>query len=218
MKSLITLVLLFFAISPAVAQNTPITSTNNHEVGIDISPFLQRFVSGNSSSGSNTIPFYLMYRYHFDRWAIRAGIGGSFRNNESIVNDTMDSKSENSIFNFRLGVEGKIDIYRRWQFFYGVDLYTYTSKSLNQYYFSVDNFNKNLNSEKGWGAAPLMGLRFKISDRISVTTETSLIIYYFKGKSEDIRMPSSIYDRTTETEGWKSNFTPPTSILFTFNF
>ncbi len=210
------LVLLMFS-KNSVAQDSVITSDNHHEVGIDISPFLQRFVSGNTS-GRSYSPFFVMYRYHFNNWDIRSGIGGSLNKQEDVLNDTSIYKSENSYINFRLGVEGKIDFYRRWQFFYGIDLYTYMDRRIYDRIEGPSYSDRDNTVENGYGLAPLMGLRIKINDRISITTESSLVLYYFKSTSERTSTPGNTSNRLTETEGWRTNFTPPTSIFLTFNF
>ncbi len=216
MKSIATAILLFLFTQSGIAQDSVITSDNHHEVGVDISPFLQRFVSGNIAG--NYSPFFVMYRYHFNNWNIRTGIGGTLRKQEDVLNDTSIYTSENSSFIYRLGVERKIDFYRRWQFYYGLDLYTYSETRIYERIEGSTFSDNDRNKENGYGVAPLMGLRFKINDRISFTTESSLVLYYFKARNERTYSLSPQTDRITSTEGWRTSFSPPTSIFFTFNF
>ncbi len=198
-------------------QDTIIKSDKHHEFGVDLSPLIKGFVAGAGLFGSG-YEFSVMYRYHFDTWAIRGGLGGTVNTEESKINDTITDKRDNSHFRIRLGAERKVNFSRRWQIFYGADLYYahLISKDeviIKNFYSSMQNGTSNY-----YGLSPMVGFRFKINKRISFTTENSFLIYYYKNNYDRIFTPDIQRNEISTGEGWQTRFSPMASLLLTVNF
>ena len=215
MKRYFILIISLVSFGTTQAQDSPIEQTNHHEIGVDATPFITQILSGNYYSST---PYYLNYRYHFTHWALRAGIGGTMTNEDATTNDTTKQNYKTSYITYKIGIEHKSNFMKRWQSFYGIDL----KSSINDYrvnsdYTSTQKYTQE-NKETRYGVAPFLGFRFKVNSRISVTTETSFLFYFGKGKSKRTNLPNSQYNQITDYKTSGTEFTLPTSILFTYNF
>ncbi len=198
------------------SQNQPITSDNKHEIGFDITLLLDNTIFKTRLNYPNL--YQLMYRYHFNKWDIRSGIGVNYGAGKSLTNDTSSIDSENKFFAFRAGVEGKLDFYKRWQFFYGIDLLTRTTIYSSTDKFSSINKTEYFDKYQRYGVAPLLGLRFKLNKRISFTTESNFAIYYFNNEQKIIYHKNPQFNRITNSTGFNTLFTPVANVNFTYNF
>ncbi len=217
MKTLFCTLMFSMAALLATAQNQAIESANHHEIGVDAAPLLQQFFNfGNARFYGNG--YSLMYRYHFNKVAIRAGVGGYARSSEDVTNDTIREINEWTRVDFRVGIERKVDFKMRWQFFYGIDFRSafYTSTRRSEY--NIANYYEDNGRVDYYGFSPLLGFRFKINDRISLTTESSFSFMYHKSRTERLDSRAPQYDRITTSKGYDTEFVPPVYLFFTFNF
>lgn len=216
MKKLILSALIICAGLNLKAQKEPIQQTNHHEIGVDASPFLAQILPGSYYTGS---PYMITYRYHFKKSAIRAGIGYTLSTAETTTNDTLNESYKSSGLIFRAGYERKVDFGRHWQFFFGLDARITTSNSDRSYNYSLSQNYEQTEKNSTYGIAPLIGFRFKINERISVTTESSLLFYYYETDGS-IKSTPDTYNNNKEykSEGYRTNFTEPINIVFTYNF
>lgn len=215
--------------------NLPIDHKN--EIGLDATGFIKRFLSfGNSyydygygyGYGEIYNPTYqVTYRRLFNAGNIRFGVGGSY-NSEDFqkfysVDSTIRTRMNNS-FDARLGWEFKTELSKRWQVYYGVDFRTsYT-------YFKDDDIDFNASYASGvetntqvFGLAPLLGFRFKITPRLSLTTEASFALNIQESKTRNYYSPR--YEALPPIEDVKAptlksvygTFNQPLSVIITFN-
>ncbi len=215
-KYVLLLLMALYLGQPCLAQNQPITSTNRHEIGFDITTLLDYTIFKSTLNYPKL--YQVMYRYHFTKWDIRSGIGVNFGEGERLTNDTSQLISNNNYFAFRAGVEGKIDFKKRWQFFYGFDVITRrtvsTSALINSSLYDTEYVDKLTR----YGVAPLLGLRFKINKRVSITTESNFAVYYFDNEQKYIYHKNPRFNRITKSEGFNTLFTPVANVNFTYNF
>lgn len=116
--------------------------------------------------------YLLNYKYHFNKHAIRAGLNLNYETNYD-GQQSIDS---------RIGFEWKSTI-KKWQVFYGVDLgYSYTKY----------NFQKNLIRQ--YIFAPLIGFRYFISPRFSISTEPKIYLKYLQYRNPESFNPNSNSD------------------------
>lgn len=220
MKKIMSLLMMIFTGTSAFSQDADeavITTTNKHEIAVDATPLLGQFLNlGGRNTSYN--PYYLMYRYHLTDWAIRARVGGSTRSETSVTNDSIIRKTENNFLEFRLGMERKVDFAKRWQFFYGLDLVGSTGKAYYKTETRPGETNINESQSKAFGGGPMMGFRFKISKRISLTTEANFLVYFHEGYNNRKYTPDDYYNQETTSEGIRTEFQSPTSLFFTYNF
>lgn len=214
-NSLVLLSLVLCCSMHCKGQKLPITSNNKHEVGFDITPLLSNTIF--KSTGFQPLLYNVMYRHHFNKWQLRGGIGVNYNSGKLYTNDTTAMSRQYKYLAFRVGIERKIDFYRRWQFFYGLDLLTRINSS-TAIHKHPGNTIENIDKNERYGFASLLGFRFKLNRRISITTESNFAMYYFNNEDKNINQKNAQYSRVTVSKGFNSLFTPVANINFTYNF
>lgn len=199
----------------------------HNEFGVDVTSFLMLYLPlGQNDFYSPS--YYLTYRRKFESGNIRSGLGGDFSNqNVGNTNYPNDSNKYNRFgygVDFRIGWEFVNEISKRWQVYYGLDTkisYQHYKNDLNYFsngyaYGSETNYNT-------FGISPVLGFRFKLNKRLSLTTETNLSINWSKSSRREYYTPyisslPAIADQITPSEvRIYSQFSQPLSIIFTFD-
>ncbi|MBL0126136.1 MAG: hypothetical protein IPP83_01495 [Flavobacteriales bacterium] len=167
----------------ANAQTDSIAHRHRHEVGADMSAFVRVFISHYASLEPDLLaqPDHLLsYRYHFRHFNVRFGVGGAADDEERDASWTNSQPGETyhiktSKVAFRIGVEGFQELNRRWQVFYGLDLRPSWDRYDNGFTSSNQGYNNARHTrEQHLAAAPVLGIRYRITPRFSVLTETSI--------------------------------------------
>jgi hypothetical protein len=128
-----------------------------HDIGIDVANVLT-FIKKNNQS------FLINYKYLIkENLKIRAGVNLELSN----------GKSETINPDMRLGIQ-KQKNYGRWSLFYGMDgsFRYFKNNSLAAY-------------EYRYGLAPVFGVEYFIHDKISISTEASLNLYYYNLRDQN---------------------------------
>jgi hypothetical protein len=206
----------------------------HNELGVDVTGFFRRFfpVVQTEYYGQyyyiEAPIYYLTYRRHFKCGNIRAGIGGDFSRrdvkNYYNTDDTKNYVSLNQSISTRLGWEFTNELSKRWQVYYGLDLkYSRQYYNSNGYTFSIDYTSSYENNTQSYGISPLLGFRFKLTSRLSLTTEACFSVNFDNFTTKRTYTPtSSLYpykndDVTPRTNSIYSSFTQPLSIILTFD-
>ena len=160
--------LLFFLLlqAPSVlyAQDKP--DLKKHEIGIDVANILT-FIKKNNQS------YLLNYKYLIrDKIRLRAGL------NLEISNGSTEAINPD----LRAGVQ-KEKSYGRWSLFYGVDgsFRYFKNNSLDAYQYR-------------YGIAPIFGVQYFLHERISVSTEGTLNLYYYNLRDKSSFDPNANSD------------------------
>lgn len=200
----------------------------HNEFGIDATGFLKQFINLNTSPYPTdyTPTYYLTYRRHFKRSNIRFSIGGSYTSYDlpPSTNDLNTYQYRSRSIALKLGYEFFTDLSKRWQVFYGIDFRPSWSYSKDDApYWNGGYANGRESKSTIYGIAPLLGFRFKINKRLSLSTETSFSMNYYEGEGRNYYIPvSSIYPPIPDAKSPKSskiysNFTQPIAIIITFD-
>ena len=217
MKTLAIILLIICTSTLSFSQET-VTKHFKNEIGVDLTPLVKQFLNFNSATYYTPNPYYLMYRRHINEWAIRAGIGGSYWTEENVPNDTTVRNHTISAFDFRLGIERKTDVAKNWQLFYGLDIWTNITYNQNDYqYQNAGQLVGYDNKTTKYGVAPLLGLRFKLNDRLTLTTETNFQLYTYNTVSKRLYIPDDSLNTKTTNKGMVTVFNAPTSLFITFD-
>lgn len=220
-RALILIALSALAYMCAAQSGWPDTTFRRHSIGVDVTAFLWRYV-GHSDNSSASAPYWVSYRYRFNsKWNLRTAIGGDIQQETKpgFVNDIREESSE---FNFRVGVERAQELAKRWQIFYGLDVRTaFTHYSNDRMPDAPPGYIKKTRIDgHSLGPAVLFGLRYKITPRFSILTETSVAMMFAKEKEETsqrleggIQTSPSYYGETTRLQ---TQFSPPLSVTATF--
>jgi len=229
MKTYILLLLLSafaFLSLDAMAQNDSLPKHKN-EFGLDVTGTIRFFTKFQNTSDYNYVPtYYLTYRRYFGPGNIRFGIGGGASDQEQ-PSPYGDSAIYNYISNSldtRLGWEFKSDLSKRWQVFYGLDL-RYTIRSIkNEAVAFNGGYAIGVESHANvFGVAPVLGIRFKINERICLLTEANFSVNFAKYKDRNFYTPipglgsPPMEDKTApNTKSFYTQFAQPIAVYFVF--
>lgn len=230
MKRHLAVIGLIFIAMAASAQQTWPDSTRKHEVGVDVTAFLGQFFSHVNSDGVGTFltvsPYWATYRYHFGHCSIRFALGGSINDDETPTYGGPDAEpyhNKSSELDLRVGIERAQELSKRWQVFYGLDFRPSCAHIDNDFIYSQGYYQYGRESrETDLGIAPLLGVRYRITPRFSILTETSLAfvsstfeLREYSTPQDDAHSPQP--DRKQTTNSFDTRFTPPLSIVATFD-
>jgi hypothetical protein len=238
MKSILLSILLLCGAASGFAQAFSPTDTLRYrnEVGLDATAFIKNILDFDDASGPAYTPtYYITYRRYIGRGALRAGIGGGFSSGDreeaaeqtGSADNMTEAKYETRQLEARLGYEFYTPLARRWQLYYGADARVARGHSRSEE-LSVSGvtetertFESHLSS---YGVAPLLGVRFRLTNRISLRTETSFAInrtnqentartrYSIPGT-----LPVNEQAIRSTVEGFSTSFQQPISVFINFD-
>jgi len=230
MKKLIAISILLSGLK-LFSQSDSITKQHRHELGVDITGLLSQFFNFNNSNNNfyykPSPTYFITYRYHLKKTNIRFGIGGTYDKNSisSYKVNGEDKTFYNSQTNFsvRIGYEFVSELSKKWQAFYGLDFRPTISNADNQAQFSNGGYiNGYKNEATVYGFAPLLGFRYHLNDRVSITTEASFSynLQYSSNQKTYISQDLSTYpylpnDKAVKTTSISASFNTPLFLILT---
>lgn len=214
------------------SQSDTVAKKHRHELGADVTGLLKQFFNFNSDPynyNTYTPTYYVSYRYYLKNANIRFGIGGSYYKN-STPTYTINGQ-EKTLFNMqnnlslRIGYEFKSELSKRWQVFYGADFRPTFSTMNNQAQYANGGYINGRSEEiDTYGIAPLLGFRFRLSNRVSITTEMSFSLnythagYYNTFISVDNSLyPDMLNSKTINNSTISASFAQPVFLILTAN-
>lgn len=190
MKFLKLPLVVLICILPMLVSAQTVHETNKNEIGTDITALLERILNFNRSEffSPYNATYQITYKRHFDRFSLRAGIGGSTNSedaDDSFSNDVLKRNSQR--INYRIGIEKGIKLSNRWGFYYGIDFRHSISNMRNDFWYQNGGWRYGFDRKGSvLGVSPLFGLDFRISDRIALQTEANFIAYFSKTENQPI--------------------------------
>jgi len=201
-----------------------------NELGLDMTPFIKYYLDFSDNNTFNYQPTYLLtYRRYFKKSNFRSAIGGNYLYEENPSPFSYDSlntiyTNKKSSFVLRVGYEFFQDLTKRWQVYYGADLITnYSFERNDAQYWNAGYSNGYESKTSGFGIAPVLGIRLKMNKRISLITESSLLLQYSKSTSyryylpESSAYPNKANDPQKTNKSFGTTFNYPLSIILTIN-
>ena len=172
MKKYLLSILIFGFCLSLTAQSQESEKTFKHEIGFDATSLIGRvmvFGGYGFYSTSYQPTYYVNYRAHIGEMRLRAGIGGNYQANNSEV------KTENSQIDYRIGAEFSTEISKRFELYYGLDAVGGSNRDYREWEY-VDEYLLAFDYSLDYvGIAPFLGVRFKVTDKISLMAELSAI-------------------------------------------
>jgi len=170
------------------AQDT--TRHYRNEFGLDATGFLKQFLNFDNNQQLTTTytpTYYLTYRRHFSGVNLRIAVGGSFMNNQLAPPYPSDSTKyfdQGYSLYASIGFEFYSNLTKKWQVYYGLDFRTSIIYSKDDYQFQ-NNFYVQGEEAKSeiFGIAPFLGIRFKLTKRLSILTEASYSVNWEQDNS-----------------------------------
>lgn len=198
-----------------------------NQLGINASYFISQFINFDGYGYNEYPPYMLTYRRICEPGNIRVAIGAEYNSEEVESRYDYDSTIYTNVdYNFAVtaGWEWDVAVSKRWWIYYGADLGTYMLFENNE----ADNFSDGYaeateSKDIRLSVGPFVGIRFDLTPRISLTTETSLKVYHGAVDVHRSFTPSSadypaLPDETEPTV--KSTFTtylPPYTLILTID-
>jgi len=219
MKKLLFVIVSLSFITSAKSQDSLAYTSKKHELNIGY------FNAFNLTSGND---FGVGYKYTFRNGALRIGTTFSFSNDKTT--DDGQSMSENETKNLsikpRIGYEFHQN-YKRIMVYYGADFITYIEDYHSNYTYNNSNNDtyysrKYTTTTSGFGISPLLGLKYFINKKISISTETSFNFAYKKSENkydyfdDGSSTPSS--SDSSERKSYSANLSPLGIISINFHF
>ena len=201
-----------------------------HELSLNATSFIQQFALNSSSQGI-TSPYLFQYKLLGNKLnGLRAGIGGSYSEEQefgSIDNFPPNPGSTFRSYRYnaevRLGYERSTTLSNRWDVFYGFDgLFGYrpsVAEATSDVGLGEDLVTTNEFITTTFGGGPVLGIRFRISERIYLFTESSA---YFTRSETKERTSYSNPDFGSDSEETSRQLDLqmllPTNIFFAIRF
>jgi len=194
MRKFLLAILLTGYLSNVFAQNQPVPETTKKEkqidqfVGVQLNPLIRQVLNFNNSTASPIVSGYLLtYNINSRKtgWGLRLGAGVNYNTNWS--NDGItETTTDNSHIQARIGIEKAFKLSDKWSAGAGADFLTimndnHTTTTVRQFDTVITDTKSKVNS---YGGGAMAWLRYNITNRISLGTETSL--YYTTGKQDNV--------------------------------
>ena len=184
------------------------------ELGLNVTNTLAGFFNSGGQDMALD-PYLFSLKIVGPNSAFRTGFNLKYKNKIEFV-DTGEREVLDQDFFLRAGWEKRVPISPRFTLFWGLDgVMRYESEKVDFFSFSGDLKLKNY--EWGIGGGPVLGVLFHMSDRISLSTESTLYGIYFKGKEEQNLEPGQPATQT-DVEGFEILPTVPNSLYLILSF
>lgn len=222
----------FLCISVLFAQTDSTAPLHRNEVGIDVTAFLRQFLWSGSSelnSGYYLPTYQFTYRYHLGSASLRGAVGAYYIDEErpaywyNSAEETYRQKS--SELYVRVGIEWHQELHKRWQVFYGVDIKPSWSRSSDKWDYSNAGYRHGHESKEDVLAiGPVVGLRYRITPRFSLSTESGFSFMKNHSVSREFSEPlindadhPPIPDETISLTSYRTLYQIPLSVIATFD-
>lgn len=170
----------------SVCTDSLSTAKYKHQIGIGISKFV------NAAFPSDSNAFLLEYRY-LKNPAFVYRVGADYR-----MENSKDSYYE---FALKIGVDKQLKDYKKWQFYYGVDLW-----GRYLYYGNREQYYTNI------AINPFLGILYYFSKNFSVSTEPGFFLKY------NIRRDRKSFDPEAQAQWLESRLAKIGFIQLNFHF
>lgn len=212
-------------------DNSKDNSNKKHlnELGIDMTPFIKFYVNFSDHYNYYYAPTYMLtYRRYLCNSNLRSALGGNYSLSSAPSAYNGDSLNINyqvkfSTINFKLGYEFYQNLSKQWQVFYGADFSTFFTNNKNDVQFFNGGYATGVNNiTKGFGLIPVLGIRFKMNNRLSLITESSIVFQYSENHSQRTyspihgAYPPKSNDPKVVKKTFSTSFSSPLSLLLTF--
>lgn len=153
-----------------------------HQVGIQVNELIRQVFNFNNTGNSNNNPYLVTYSAGLVKsgWGLRVGGGYTVR---SFANDNGVNATESTIdaVHLRFGVEKKFQLSEKWTTGVGIDgLYDNDKNNTTSVVRGFDTTTTTTKSlVTSYGAGTMAWLRFAITPKVLIGTETSF--YYRTG-------------------------------------
>lgn len=224
---MLSLLLLFVSISlfaEELEESEKHEKKIGHELSVNGTFFVKQFLNFSNTS-IEVSPYLLYYKLIAkEKNALRFGFGMNYSSENDPVEGSEDNNFSRGIdIDYRLGWEHRFKLGKKWLVFAGVDLINSIEQNDSKTVSERNPPNLNVvtyltDQTIGIGAGPVLGIQLKISERISLFTETSFVFRNDFIKSEVRRENSPLEDELDKKTQTSIQFLIPTSLFCAIKF
>lgn len=212
MRKSILLILLCASFFTLKAQNA---SELKHEFGVSTA-----FLSDALFNSNDANPYLLTYKYILGRDAFRLGLGGSYLNNSDDDENSTITKDIAYDLAARLGYEKRFSIKEKWLASFGFDVgYQVLGlvRETSDFFNGTSSDVRSTSSNIIYNVGLVGGLQFYINDRISISTETS-IMANFRSNTSKVDFDNGFEDFEDTNNSTLIAINLPTSLYLVLRF
>jgi hypothetical protein len=201
MKKMFLFVALAFSFSAKSQIVSADTSKKDFKnaLGVDATTFVKQFfMAGNNSNSVPSFQTIISYRRFIKSNAIKLAAGGYIHSNSNTTSDTLKNMTETSGYCLRLGFEHYSYLGKRWMYYIGADAIFQRSRYESKNSASSTTMSESKSNVSDYGIAPVLGITFKINERLNIATEASIDFAYEKGVTEFSAYPSPLVYRRNQ--------------------
>lgn len=221
MKNLLLLALLLVSLN-SFAQNGDAPKVRSNEIGFDITSLIGRttlFSAYGYYLAEYQPTYYVYYRRNFEKMRLRAAVGGNF------AGDNLSQNNRKTFsLDYKIGAEFFSPISKRFELYYGLDLVSGSKEDAYEYPYYNEYLYRSEYKTDYLGAAPFLGVKFQITDRMNMRVEMSTVIRQeriidkFTLKETLVDNPSRalLEERNNDYKRMNAFYTAPDFIVLSF--
>ena len=184
MKKLNLLVSVLMFVQFTFAQDS--LKNVRNEINLDATNLFKQFLNLNNSQSSypyfSDPAYYVGYKRHFDKFSLRADIGGNYSiepiTGTAIPDSIQMFQYKNKSIALNFGVEHYSKINKKFEAYFGFNFRYSKANLINESYISNPNYVVGKNTEtSSIGFCPSLGFKFNINHRFAIQTETFFCYY-----------------------------------------
>ena len=209
-------VVLLFCSSVVFAQQDSTSKTVNHYFGVQANQLIKQLFNLSNSTSTVNNPYLLVYALNSIEtgWGLNVGFGYAY-NQFKEKNAFQDRETNINNYFFRVGIERKTNLGKKWILSGGFDITNDNQKNKTKNINTGSTFETETKS-KGWGFGPRATLNFKITNRILLGTECT---YYFRFGKNSLKTTSSFSPpEETSDKSKQFLFTVPAVLILIVKF
>lgn len=160
---------------------------SKHEIAFNASQFLSNYLNFNGFAQTNN-NYLVTYKYVLGDLRLRSGLNVFANNVNRTDNWGNDFRTRN--INFRVGVEKQRELNKHFDAFCGIDLVTDQSGTVNVSNLELWDGNESkkvdrniVNKNELYGLAPVAGVQWNFSERLSIYTEARAVFAYSESEN-----------------------------------
>lgn len=214
MKSLYFLIFSFLFSTALLGQGEE-AKKRTSEVGLNITNTLAGFFNAGGTD-LPTDPFLLNYKKVNDSGALRFGVNFRVVNRKEFLNNGERDLKENDFF-FRGGYEWRSKVSKRFTLYYGLDAVAeYQNEQLKFTSFGFEDL-ASFENVYGVGGGPVLGIIFRLNQRIAFSTEGSIygVVLYNDSRQE---IGNGLPPTENNSTGFRLLPSVPSSLYVIFSF
>ena len=191
---------------PAADANAKTEKTFEHSIGFQMNPLIRQVLNfNNSTTTANVSPYLGTYNINYKKtgWGLRTGVGYNYSETKTGDGTPTTNDSKISVLQFRLGIEKAFKLSEKWSAGAGLD-FVYNANSDNTTAVvhasdTITTVTKDVISSVGGG--PMAWLRYSLTSKILIGTETSFYYLTVKEKNEvDVTSSDPFFGNNSSTK------------------